>query len=169
MPGRILKGMKDAGTINPVFLLDEIDKMASDYRGDPASAMLEVLDPEQNAKFSDHYLEESYDLSQVLFITTANYLENVPAPLRDRMEIVELSSYTEYEKIQIAQKHLMEKQLQAHGLDKDKFSIDEATLYYIVQHYTREAGVRELNRYIGSLVRKRSEERLMKKTKKVHI
>ena len=169
MPGRILKGMKDAGTVNPVFLLDEIDKMASDYRGDPASAMLEVLDPEQNAKFSDHYLEESYDLSQVLFITTANYLENVPAPLRDRMEIVELSSYTEYEKIQIAQKHLMEKQLQAHGLDKDKFSIDEATLYYIVQHYTREAGVRELNRYIGSLVRKAIKEILMDKAKSVHI
>lgn len=169
MPGRILKGMKDAGTINPVFLLDEIDKMASDYRGDPASAMLEVLDPEQNAKFSDHYLEENYDLSQVLFITTANYLENVPAPLRDRMEIVELSSYTEYEKIQIAQKHLIEKQLKAHGITEDQFSIDEETIYYIVKHYTREAGVRELNRYIGSLVRKAIKEILMNKTKKVHI
>jgi len=169
MPGRILKGMKDAGTVNPVFLLDEIDKMASDYRGDPASAMLEVLDPEQNAKFSDHYLEENYDLSQVLFITTANYLENVPAPLRDRMEIVELSSYTEYEKIQIAQKHLLEKQLAAHGLDKEKFSIAEETLYYIVRHYTREAGVRELNRYIGSLVRKAIKEILMKKSTEVHI
>ena len=164
MPGRILKGMKDAGTVNPVFLLDEIDKMASDYRGDPASAMLEVLDPEQNAKFSDHYLEENYDLSQVLFITTANYLENVPAPLRDRMEIVELSSYTEYEKIQIAQKHLVNKQLSAHGLDSDKFTIDEETLYFIVRHYTREAGVRELNRYIGSLVRKAIKEILMKKS-----
>ena len=169
MPGRILKGMKDAGTINPVFLLDEIDKMASDYRGDPASAMLEVLDPEQNAKFSDHYLEENYDLSQVMFITTANYLENVPAPLRDRMEIVELSSYTEYEKIQIAQKHLIEKQLKAHGITKDQFSIEEETIYYIVKHYTREAGVRELNRYIGSLVRKAIKEILMNKTKKVHI
>lgn len=169
MPGRILKGMKDAGTVNPVFLLDEIDKMASDYRGDPASAMLEVLDPEQNSKFSDHYLEENYDLSQVLFITTANYLENVPAPLRDRMEIVELSSYTEYEKIQIAQKHLLEKQLAAHGLDNDKFSITEETLYYIVRHYTREAGVRELNRYIGSLIRKAIKEILMKKSNEVHI
>ncbi|ABX81154.1 endopeptidase La [Acholeplasma laidlawii] len=169
MPGRILKGMKDAGTVNPVFLLDEIDKMASDYRGDPASAMLEVLDPEQNAKFSDHYLEENYDLSQVLFITTANYLENVPAPLRDRMEIVELSSYTEYEKIQIAQKHLVNKQLSAHGLDSDKFTIDEETLYFIVRHYTREAGVRELNRYIGSLVRKAIKEILMKKADKIHI
>jgi ATP-dependent Lon protease len=169
MPGRILKGMKDAGTVNPVFLLDEIDKMASDYRGDPASAMLEVLDPEQNAKFSDHYLEENYDLSQVLFITTANYLENVPAPLKDRMEIVELSSYTEYEKIQIAQKHLLEKQLAAHGLDKEKFSISEESLYYIVRHYTREAGVRELNRYIGSLVRKAIKEILMKKSTEIHI
>ena len=169
MPGRILKGMKDAGTVNPVFLLDEIDKMASDYRGDPASAMLEVLDPEQNAKFSDHYLEENYDLSQVLFITTANYLENVPAPLRDRMEIVELSSYTEYEKIQIAQKHLVNKQLSAHGLDSDKFTIDEETLYFIVRHYTREAGVRELNRYIGSLVRKAIKEILMKKAAKINI
>lgn len=169
MPGRILKGMKDAGTVNPVFLLDEIDKMASDYRGDPASAMLEVLDPEQNAKFSDHYLEENYDLSQVLFITTANYLENVPAPLRNRMEIVELSSYTEYEKIQIAQKHLVNKQLSAHGLDSDKFTIDEETLYFIVRHYTREAGVRELNRYIGSLVRKAIKEILMKKADKIHI
>src|SRR5690554_1623810 len=169
LPGRILNGMKTAKTMNPVFLLDEIDKMASDYKGDPASAMLEVLDPEQNANFSDHYLEESYDLSQVLFITTANYLENIPAPLRDRMEIVELSSYTEYEKIQIARKHLLEKQLSAHGLDQDKFSIDEATLYYIVQHYTREAGVRELNRYIGSLVRKAIKEILMDKAKSVHI
>lgn len=169
MPGRILKGMKDAGTVNPVFLLDEIDKMASDYRGDPASAMLEVLDPEQNAKFSDHYLEENYDLSQVLFITTANYLENVPAPLRDRMEIVELSSYTEYEKIQIAQKHLVNKQLSAHGLDSDKFTIDEETLYFIVRHYTREAGVRELNRYIGSLVRKAIKDILMKKAAKINI
>src|SRR5690554_8233321 len=111
MPGRILKGMKDAGTINPVFLLDEIDKMASDYRGDPASAMLEVLDPEQNAKFSDHYLDENYDLSQVLFITTANYLENVPAPLRERMEIVELSSYTEYER---SEEHTSELQSRPH-------------------------------------------------------
>ncbi|MBN3490282.1 endopeptidase La [Acholeplasma equirhinis] len=161
MPGRILKGMKDAGTVNPVFLLDEIDKMASDYRGDPASAMLEVLDPEQNSKFSDHYLEEPYDLSQVLFITTANYLENVPAPLRDRMEIVELSSYTEHEKVQIAKNHLLTKQLSAHGLDKEKFNIDDETIYFIIRHYTREAGVRELNRYIGSLVRKAIKEILM--------
>ncbi|MFP4186672.1 MAG: endopeptidase La [Acholeplasmataceae bacterium] len=169
MPGRIIKGMKDAKTINPVFLLDEIDKMSSDYKGDPASAMLEVLDPEQNARFSDHYLEEPYDLSQVLFITTANYLENVPAPLRDRMEIVELSSYTEQEKFQIARRHLIAKQLKAHGLKDDSFEITDESIYLIIQHYTREAGVRELNRYIGALIRKAIKEILLTKKKKVTI
>ncbi|MCF7931537.1 MAG: endopeptidase La [Acholeplasmataceae bacterium] len=169
MPGRIVKGMKDAKTVNPVFLLDEIDKMSSDYKGDPASAMLEVLDPEQNAKFSDHYLEEPYDLSQVLFITTANYLENVPAPLRDRMEIVELSSYTEQEKFQIARRHLIEKQLKAHGIKNDMFEIDDDAIFYIIRHYTREAGVRELNRYIGSLIRKTIKEILMTKKPNVMI
>lgn len=169
MPGRIIKGMKDAQTVNPVFLLDEIDKMSSDYKGDPASAMLEVLDPEQNAKFSDHYLEEPYDLSQVLFITTANYLENVPAPLRDRMEIVELSSYTEQEKFQIARLHLIAKQLKAHGLKPDQFSITDDAIYYIIQHYTREAGVRELNRFIGALIRKGIKDILMKKIEKIDI
>ena len=169
MPGRIIKGMKDAKTINPVFLLDEIDKMSSDYKGDPASAMLEVLDPEQNARFSDHYLEEPYDLSQVLFITTANYLENVPAPLRDRMEIVELSSYTEQEKFQIAKRHLIRKQLKAHGLKDDQFSITDDAIYHIIRHYTREAGVRELNRYIGALIRKGIKEILMKKIEKIAI
>ena len=169
LPGRIVKGMRDAGTVNPVFLLDEIDKMASDYKGDPASAMLEVLDPEQNAKFSDHYLEEPYDLSQVLFITTANYLENVPAPLRDRMEIVELSSYTEQEKHKIAQKHLVPKQLKAHGITSKEFSIDDDAIYYIIRHYTREAGVRELNRYIGSLIRKSIKNILMNKEEHVAI
>lgn len=169
MPGRIIKGMKDAGTVNPVFLLDEIDKMSSDFKGDPASAMLEVLDPEQNARFSDHYLEEPYDLSQVLFITTANYLENVPAPLRDRMEIVELSSYTEQEKFQIARRHLIKKQLKAHGIDETQFSITDDAIYYIIQHYTREAGVREVNRFIGALVRKSIKEILMTKKGKVDI
>lgn len=169
LPGRILNGMKSAGTMNPVFLLDEIDKMASDYKGDPASAMLEVLDPEQNAKFSDHYLEESYDLSQVLFITTANYLENVPAPLRDRMEIVELSSYTEHEKFEIAKRHLINKQLEAHGITLEQFKVDDEVVYKIIRHYTREAGVRELNRYIGSLIRKSIKEILMTKVKSVHI
>jgi ATP-dependent Lon protease len=169
MPGRIIKGMRDAKTVNPVFLLDEIDKMSSDYKGDPASAMLEVLDPEQNAKFSDHYLEEPYDLSQVLFITTANYLENVPAPLRDRMEIVELSSYTEQEKFQIAKRHLLTKQLKAHGINETQFSIADDAIYYIIQHYTREAGVRELNRYIGALIRKSIKEILLTKKPKVEI
>ena len=169
MPGRILKGMKDARTMNPVFLLDEIDKMASDYKGDPASAMLEVLDPEQNARFSDHYLEEPYDLSQVLFITTANYLENVPAPLRDRMEVVELSSYTEHEKHEIAKRHLIRKQLQAHGISEKEFEVTSDAIYYIIRHYTREAGVRELNRYIGALIRKAIKEILISKVEHVKI
>ncbi|MDY0278546.1 MAG: endopeptidase La, partial [Acholeplasma sp.] len=169
LPGRILTGMKNAKTMNPVFLLDEIDKMASDYKGDPASAMLEVLDPEQNAKFSDHYLEEQYDLSQVLFITTANYLENIPAPLRDRMEIVELSSYTEHEKFEIAKRHLLDKQLEAHGLSNKQFVLDDDVIYYIIQNYTREAGVRELNRYIGALIRKAIKEILITKKKSIHI
>ena len=169
MPGRIIKGMKDAKTVNPVFLLDEIDKMSSDFKGDPASAMLEVLDPEQNAKFSDHYLEEPYDLSQVLFITTANYLENVPAPLRDRMEIVELSSYTEQEKFQIARRHLIKKQLKAHGIKEKDFSITDEAIYHIIRHYTREAGVRELNRYIGALIRKGIKEILLKKADTINI
>lgn len=169
LPGRILTGMKNAGTINPVFLLDEIDKMSSDYKGDPASAMLEVLDPEQNAKFSDHYLEENYDLSQVLFITTANYLENIPAPLRDRMEIVELSSYTEFEKFNIAKSHLIDKQLKAHGISDKEFSITDETVYYIIRHYTREAGVRELNRFIGTLIRKGIKEILMEKKPRIDI
>jgi ATP-dependent Lon protease len=169
LPGRILSGMKSAGTVNPVFLLDEIDKMSSDYKGDPASAMLEVLDPEQNAKFSDHYLEENYDLSQVLFITTANYLENIPAPLRDRMEIVELSSYTEYEKFNIARNHLISKQMHAHGITKNEFSITDDSIYYIIRHYTREAGVRELNRFIGTLIRKGIKEILMDKKTNIDI
>jgi len=169
LPGRILSGMKNAGTINPVFLLDEIDKMSSDYKGDPASAMLEVLDPEQNAKFSDHYLEENYDLSQVLFITTANYLENIPAPLRDRMEIVELSSYTEFEKFNIAKSHLIDKQLKAHGITEKEFSVTDETIYHIIRHYTREAGVRELNRFIGTLIRKGIKEILMEKKPRIDV
>lgn len=169
LPGRILKGMKDAGTINPVFLLDEIDKMSSDFRGDPASAMLEVLDPEQNAKFSDNYLEETYDLSQVLFITTANYLENIPAPLKDRMEIVELSSYTEYEKFNITKSHLIRRQLEAHGMASEEFSITDEAIYEIIQKYTREAGVRNVFRVIGTLVRKGIKDILIKDIKKIEI
>ena len=169
LPGRILKSMEQAQTINPVFLLDEIDKLSSDYRGDPASAMLEVLDPEQNAKFSDHYLEVPYDLSQVLFITTANYLENIPAPLRDRMEIVQLSSYTEIEKQQIAKNHLLRENLEAHGITAEEFTITDDAILEIIQYYTREAGVRELSRYIGTLIRKAIKKILIEKIDKVEI
>ena len=169
LPGRILKGMKDVGTINPVFLLDEIDKMSSSFRGDPASAMLEVLDPEQNANFSDNYLEEEYDLSKVLFITTANSLDTIPAPLRDRMEIVELSSYTEYEKVNIAYSYLIPKELERHGVKEEQFKIEEKAMYAIIQHYTREAGVRELNRLIATLVRKSIRKLLIEKVECVTV
>ena len=154
MPGRIIQGMKKAEVINPVFLIDEIDKMGADYKGDPSDAMLEVLDPEQNAMFSDHYLEESYDLSKVMFIATANYLENIPAPLRDRMEIIELPSYTELDKVKIAQDHLVPKQLKANGLKPTQLKIKDGMILYIIRHYTREAGVRQLERLIASLCRK---------------
>lgn len=154
MPGRIIQGMKKAGVINPVFLLDEIDKMSSDYKGDPTSAMLEVLDPEQNQLFSDNYLEEPYDLSKVLFIATANDLGSIPEPLRDRLEIIEISSYTEQEKLQIAQKHLLKKQLEVHGLKEEHLQISNDTMMYIIRHYTREAGVRQLERLIARICRK---------------
>ncbi len=154
MPGRIIQGMKKAEVINPVFLIDEIDKMGADYKGDPSDAMLEVLDPEQNAMFSDHYLEEPYDLSKVMFIATANYLENIPAPLRDRMEIIELPSYTELDKVQIAQDHLISKQLKVNGLKPTQFKIKDEVILYIIRHYTREAGVRQLERLIANLCRK---------------
>lgn len=154
MPGRIIQGMKKAGVVNPVFLLDEIDKMSSDYKGDPTSAMLEVLDPEQNGKFSDNYLEEPYDLSKVLFIATANDLGNIPGPLRDRLEIIELSSYTEQEKQMIGKNHLVKKQLDAHGLTSEQLVFEDAALMRIIRHYTREAGVRELERLIAKVCRK---------------
>lgn len=154
LPGRLIQGMKKAQVINPVFLIDEIDKMASDYKGDPSSAMLEVLDPEQNALFSDHYIEEPYDLSKVLFIATANYLENVPAALRDRLEIIELSSYTDVEKINIAKEHLIPKQLKENGLTEEQLIIPDDILLYLIRYYTREAGVRQLERTIASLARK---------------
>lgn len=154
MPGRIIQGMKKAGTINPVFLIDEIDKMASDYKGDPSSAMLEVLDPEQNAMFSDHYIEEPYDLSQVLFIATANYLENIPPALQDRLEIIQLSSYTEEEKVMIAKNHLIPKQVEMNGLKASQFKMKDDVLLYLVQYYTREAGVRQLERVVGTCARK---------------
>ncbi len=154
LPGRIIQGMKKAQVINPVFLIDEIDKMASDYKGDPSSAMLEVLDPEQNAFFSDHYLEEAYDLSKVLFIATANYLENIPPALKDRLEVIELSSYTDVEKVHIAQDHLIPRQLAENGLKKDQLIIPEDMILYLIRYYTREAGVRQLERTIASLARK---------------
>ncbi|MDX8418301.1 MAG: endopeptidase La [Absicoccus sp.] len=154
MPGRIIQGMKKAGVVNPVFLIDEIDKMASDYKGDPSSAMLEVLDPEQNSFFSDHYIEEPYDLSKVLFIATANYLENIPPALRDRLEIIQLSSYTDVEKIHIAKEHLLPKQLKENGLQSSQLKISDDLLLYLIRYYTREAGVRQLERTIATICRK---------------
>ena len=169
LPGRMIQAMKKAGTTNPVFLLDEIDKMASDYKGDPASAMLEVLDPEQNSHFSDHYLEEEYDLSNVLFIATANYLENIPAPLRDRMDMIHVDSYTEQEKTEIAKRYLLQRQLEAHGLTKEQLSIDEAVILGLIQYYTREAGVRQLERQIGSICRKVARKLLAVKVESLHV
>lgn len=169
MPGRIIQGMKKAGTLNPVFLIDEIDKMSSDYKGDPSSAMLEVLDPEQNSLFSDHYIEEPYDLSDVLFIATANYKDNIPAALLDRLEIIDLSSYTEIEKLNIAKEHLIKKQLEANGLNDSQFSIDDDLILYLIRHYTREAGVRQLERLIGTLCRKSVLEILKNKKKSIKI
>ncbi|HAV20070.1 MAG TPA: endopeptidase La, partial [Firmicutes bacterium] len=154
MPGRIINGMKKSGVINPVFLLDEIDKLGSSYKGDPSNALLEVLDPEQNFAFNDNYLEEPYDLSNVLFIGTANYLDDVPPPLRDRLELIEVNSYTELEKTEIARRHLINKQLLANGLTKDQVSFTKEAILAIIQLYTREAGVRELERKLASICRK---------------
>ena len=154
IPGRIINGLKESGTKNPVFLLDEIDKMASDYKGDISSAMLEVLDPEQNKNFVDHYLEIPFDLSKILFVTTANSLSTIPGPLLDRMEIIELSGYIEEEKLNIAQKYLLVKQIEENGLKEDFVKIDDETMRDIISYYTREAGVRTLERTIGKICRK---------------
>ena len=169
LPGRILQSIAKAKTNNPVFLLDEIDKLSSDYKGDPTSALLEVLDPEQNRIFSDHYLEETFDLSKVFFICTANYIGNIPAPLRDRMEIVELSSYTEYEKFEIAKRHLIPKQMSLHGLKEEQLQITDQAIYSVIQNYTRETGVRELERFIGSIIRKTIKKILTEKVSSVVV
>jgi ATP-dependent Lon protease len=166
MPGKVIQGMKKAKTSNPLFLLDEVDKLGSDWRGDPSSALLEVLDPEQNSTFADHYLEVDYDLSDVMFVTTANSLR-MPQPLLDRMEIIRIPGYTEDEKVEIAKRHLIEKQGEAHGLKKEEWSITEDALRDLIRYYSREAGVRNLEREIANLARKAVKEIVTKKTAKV--
>jgi len=165
MPGKVLQGMKKAKSSNPLFLLDEVDKLGADWRGDPSSALLEVLDPEQNSSFNDHYLEVDYDLSDVMFVTTANTLR-MPQPLMDRMEIIRLPGYTEDEKVEIAKRHLIPKQMESHGLRKTEWSISEDALRDLIRYYTREAGVRNLEREVANLTRKAIKDILMKKAGK---
>src|SRR5689334_17265709 len=154
MPGKLIQSLKKAGSNNPVFLLDEIDKMSTDFRGDPSAALLEVLDPEQNATFNDHYLDLDYDLSDVMFITTANYLQGIPIPLQDRMEIIQLPGYTEFEKVAIAEKYLVPKQKKDNGLDRVALELPEETVRSVIHHFTKEAGVRNLEREIATICRK---------------
>ncbi len=168
MPGKVIQGMKKAKSSNPLFLLDEVDKLGADWRGDPSSALLEVLDPEQNSTFNDHYLEVDYDLSDVMFVTTANTLR-MPQPLLDRMETIRLPGYTEDEKIEIAKRHLLPKQIKEHGIKKNEWSISDDALKDLIRYYTREAGVRNLEREIANLVRKGIKEILMKNLKKVTV
>jgi ATP-dependent Lon protease len=168
MPGKILQGMKKAKSSNPLFLLDEVDKLGADWRGDPSSALLEVLDPEQNGAFNDHYLEVDYDLSDVMFVTTANTLR-IPQPLMDRMEIIRIPGYTEDEKVEIARRHLIPKQMTAHGIRKTEWSISEEAIRDLIRYFTREAGVRNLEREIANLTRKAIKDILMKKTERVAV
>ncbi len=162
-PGRIIQGIRKAGTTNPVFIIDEIDKMTKDIKGDPASSLLEVLDPEQNNKFSDHYIEEEFDLSKVMFIATANYVEQIPYELRDRLEIINISSYTEYEKLDIAKTHLIPKELEQHGLTSLQVQVEDEAILTLIRNYTKEAGVRELERVIATLFRKIVKKLLLEK------
>ncbi len=164
-PGLIIQGMKKAGSSNPVFIIDEIDKMTKDIKGDPASSLLEILDPEQNRNFSDHYIEEEFDLSQVMFITTANYFEQIPNELRDRLEIIELSSYTEYEKLDIAKNYLIPRELQEHGLKITDVSFSDEVILTMIRSYTKEAGVRELTRNIATVLRKIVKEKMLEEGK----
>jgi ATP-dependent Lon protease len=168
MPGKVIQGMKKAKSSNPLFLLDEVDKLGADWRGDPSSALLEVLDPEQNSTFNDHYLEVDYDLSDVMFVTTANTLR-MPQPLLDRMEIIRLPGYTEDEKVEIARRHLIPKQIKAHGLKKAEWTITDEALRDLIRYYTREAGVRNLEREVANLTRKAIKEILMRHLKKVTV
>ena len=169
IPGRIISAIKDAGSDNPLFLFDEVDKIGSDFKGDPASALLEVLDPEQNKEFTDHFLEVPFDLSKVMFITTANSTETIPRPLLDRMEVIEVSGYTEEEKVKIAQKYLVPKQMKAHGLKKKNFAISEKAIRDLINYYTRESGVRNLEREIGSLCRKVARKIVAKKAQSYRL
>src|SRR6202007_1264829 len=168
MPGKIIQSMRKAKSSNPLFLLDEVDKMGADFRGDPSSALLEVLDPEQNHTFNDHYLEVDYDLSNVMFITTANTL-NIPPPLMDRMEIIRIAGYTEDEKVEIARKHLIPNAITKHGLASSEWAIDDDALLTLIRRYTREAGVRNLERELSTLVRKAVKELTIEKSKSVSI